>query len=129
MADDNHIGIVSAIVMLGGTFGAILSFGVCGYYFYAALDQARRVFPARIYDEQFARLALPTFIWSDNIFAPARRSYLLSDVYACIATACMFAVLFARGNISEILIFGIALALVTAATISCWLKYRRHAAR
>jgi len=71
-----------ALLMLGVVAVAL---GFSGYYFQMAVEQARPILPAPLQDEFAVRFALDRFIWSGKAAAPARRSYLRSHVFGCIA--------------------------------------------
>jgi len=74
-----------------------VSLGLSGYYFQMAIEQARPILPAPLQEEFAARFALDRFIWSGKAAAPARRSYLRSHVFGCVAFFGL-AALAANGN-------------------------------
>ena len=78
-----------ALLMLGVVAVAL---GFSGYYFQMAVEQARPILPAPLQDGKFAaRFALDRFIWSGTGAAAARRSYLRSHIFGCIAFIGMMA--------------------------------------
>ena len=114
------------VVFFVSVFGAILSLGVSGYYYYAAFDQARLRFPAPLQEELAARFAFDTFIWAESVPASARRDYLRSHVYACVAFVSILAVAIERGPPIAALLFGTISLIAVVATLRCWSKYRRR---
>jgi hypothetical protein len=102
-----------------------VSLGFAGYYFQMALEQARPILPAPLQDEFAARFALDRFIWSGKAAAAARRSYLRSHAYACIAFFGMTGL--AAGNDSApvtIWIFGGVSVAALVVTLHAWRRSR-----
>jgi hypothetical protein len=106
--------------------GAILSLGVAGYYFYLAFDQARPWFPEPFQEEDAARKALDTFIWTKSVPASARRNYLRFHVYGCVGFACFLFLVVEHHSPIYALLFGAVGLNAMAATLRCWLKVRRQ---
>ena len=111
-----------ALVMLGVVAVAL---GFSGYYFQMAVEQARPILPAPLQDEFAARFALDRFIWSGKAAAPARRSYLRSHVFGCIAFFGM-AALVANGDSAPIAVwlFAGVTVFALAVTLRAWPRYR-----
>jgi len=111
-----------ALLMLGVI---AVSLGLAGYYFLTAFDQARPMLPASLQDEFAARFALDRFIWSGTPAAAARRSYLLSHVFGCIAFCGMTAL--AAGNDSApvtVWLFAGATVIALIVTLRAWFRFR-----
>jgi hypothetical protein len=90
-----------------------------------AVEQARPILPAPLQDEFAARFALDRFIWSGKAAAPARRSYLRSHVFGCIAFFGM-AALVANGDSAPIAVwlFAGVTVFALAVTLRAWSRYR-----
>jgi hypothetical protein len=99
---------------------AALELGAAGYYFCAACDQAR---PPR--KERTSRFAIDRFIWDGGVPLSARRTYVLSHVFASIGLACLAVVALAQGPLFGGLLFAGLTALALADTFMCWRKHRR----
>jgi hypothetical protein len=102
-----------------------VSLGLSGYYFQMALEQARPILPAPLQEEFAARFALDRFIWSGKAAAPARRSYLRSHVFGCVAFFGM-STLAAHGNSEPVAVwlFAGATVFALAVTLRAWRLYR-----
>ena len=112
-----------ALLMLGVI---AVSLGFSGYYFQSAFELARPFLPATLQDEFAARFALDRFIWSGKATAPARRSYLRSHGFACIAFFGMTAL--AAGNNSApvtVWIFGGISVAAIVVTLRAWRRCQR----
>ena len=96
-----------------------------GYYFLTAFDQARPILPASLQDEFAARFALDRFIWSGKAAAPARRSYLRSHLFGCVAIFGM-AALVANGDTAPAAVWlsaGVTVFAI-AVTLRAFRRYR-----
>ena len=102
-----------------------VSLAFAGYYFQLALEQARPILPPALQDEFAARFALDRFIWSDKAAAPARRSYLRSHIFGCIAVVGM-AALAANGDSAPfaVWLFAGVTVFALAVTLRAWSLYR-----
>jgi len=102
-----------------------VSLGLSGYYFQMAIEQARPILPAPLQDEFAVRFALDRFIWSGKAAAPARRSYLRSHVFGCIAFFGM-AALVASSDSAPIAVwlFAGVTVFALAVTLRAWSRYR-----
>ena len=111
-----------ALVMLGVVAVAL---GFSGYYFQMAVDQARPILPASLQDEFAARFALDRFIWSGKAAAPARRSYLRSHLFGCVAIFGMSA-LVANGDSAPaaVWLFAGMTVFAIAVTLRAFRRYR-----
>jgi hypothetical protein len=111
-----------ALLMLGVI---AVSLGLSGYYFQVAVEQARPLLPASLQDEFAARFALDRFIWSGTAAAAARRSYLRSHVFGCIAIFGM-AALVANSDSAPVAVWlfaGVTVFALAVTLRACW-RYR-----
>ena len=111
-----------ALLMLGIT---AVSLFFSGYYFQMALEQARPILPAPLQQEFAARFALDRFIWSGKAAAPARRSYLRSHLFGCVAVFSM-AALVANGDSAPVAVwlFAGVTMFALAVTLRAFWRYR-----
>jgi len=98
---------------------AALELGFAGYYFCAACDQARPRRAARS-----SRFAIERFIWDGGVPLSARRTYVMSHIFASIGLTCLAVVALAQGPLFGGLLFAGLTALAFADTLMCWRKYR-----
>ena len=111
-----------AFLMLGVV---AVSLGFSGYYFQMTVEQARPILPAPLQDEFAARFALDRFIWSGKTAAAARRSYVRSHVFGCIAFIGM-AALVANGDSAPgaVWLFTAVALFALVVTLRAWRHYR-----
>jgi hypothetical protein len=101
-----------------------VSLGLSGYYFQRAVEQARPILPAPLREEFAARFALDRFLGSGKAAAPARRSYLRSHVFGCIAFFGM-TLLVANGDSAPVAVwlFAGVTVFALAVTLHVWRRY------
>lgn len=112
-----HIG----FLLLVSTIAAI---GASGYYFTAALDEARPRFPPTLREEEVARVAIDVLIWDPSLPTSTRRKFFLSMVFGSSAAGCAALFMWIQGPPLGALLVGAVFILVAGTTFMRWLKYR-----